>query len=139
MLTLHAVLGDDGGTVADADDVGRCLKEHWSLIFPARDEVAHEINAEVDVRHVVGPRDDIVGTVLEEDFCTMLARRKQSALGPDGLSCSVYRCAGGIGAKLFFTGYENFVARGSPPDGFAAGRAVLFQNLAKWTTWAEAL
>ena len=123
MLTLHAVLGDDGGTVADADDVGQCLKEHWSQIFRARDEVAHEINAEVVVRHVVRAPDDIVGTTLEEDFCTMLARRKQSALGPDGLSCGVYRCAIGIGAKL--------VARGSPPDGFCSQSYSLFPNFAK--------
>ena len=116
MLTLHAVLGDDGGTVADADDVGRFLKRTL------------EINAEVVVRHVVGAPDDIVGTTLEEDFCTMLARRKQSALGPDGLSCGVYRCAGGIGAKLFFTGYENLVARGSPLDGVAAGRTVFIYS-----------
>ena len=33
----------------------------------------------------------------------MLVSKKDSALGPDGLSCSVYRCAGGIGAPTFYS------------------------------------
>ena len=54
----------------------------------------------------------------------MLARKKESAPGPDGLPYSVYRCAGGIGAWLLLKDNETLIARGSPPDGFAASRTV---------------
>ena len=69
-LTPHAVIGDNGRTVDDADDAGQCLREYWSKIFRAREDIAHEVNPEdVKCNMWPGPR-----TMLEEDFCAILAR-----------------------------------------------------------------
>ena len=123
-LTLHAVLGEDGRVLDDADDAGHCLREHWSRIFHARKEVAQDVNPKDVMRHVVRAPDDIVWTMSEEDFCTMLARKRELAPSQDGLPYIIYRCAGGIEAKLLFKTYGTLVAGGRPPDGCTASRTV---------------
>ena len=55
----------------------------------------------------------------------LLASKRESASGPDGLHYSMYRCAGCIGAKFLFAAYQSTVqAAALPPQGFGACRTV---------------
>ena len=64
-----------------------------------------------------------------EEFGELLAGRRGSAPGPDGLPYSVHRCTRRIGTNCAVEAYYRNVFRGGrPPGGFAAGRTV-FANL----------
>ena len=58
-----------------------------------------------------------------EEFEELLAAKRESAPGPDGLPYSVHRCAGKYGSKFLFV--ANRVKESAPPAGFGANRTVL--------------
>ena len=49
---------------------------------------------------------DISWTIDQAEFDDLLALKKDSAPGPDGIPCGVYRCAGGLGSKFLFNAYK---------------------------------
>ena len=51
--------------------------------------------------------------------------KKDSAPGPDGIPCGVYRCAGGLGSKFLFHAYKAVLEGSVTPDCFAESRTVL--------------
>ena len=102
---------EEGRPLEDADESGAMLCSFWAGTFEARERHYQDHSCETIFGCVQGAPDDIQLSLCQGKLDDMLVSKKDSALGPDGLSCSVYRCAGGIGAKLFFTGYENLVAR----------------------------
>ena len=51
------------------------------------------------LRHVQQAADDIRWTVDQSEFGELLALKKDSALGPDGIHYGAYRCAGGLGSN----------------------------------------
>ena len=55
----------------------------------------------------------------------LLASKRESASGPDGLHYSIYRCAGCIGAKFLFAAYQSTVQAAARFQGFGASRTVL--------------
>ena len=54
-----------------------------------------------------------------------MATKKESAPGPDGISCSIERCAGGLGSHLLFNAYTRVLAGGAVATEFAGSRTVL--------------
>ena len=47
----------------------------------------------------------------QAEFDDLLALKKDSAPGPDGIPCGAYRCAGGLGSKFLFDAYKAVVGR----------------------------
>ena len=70
-LTVQAVLRDGGRILDNAEDARQCIREYWSKIFRAREDIAHEVKPEDVLRHVVRALEDIVWTMSEADFCTL--------------------------------------------------------------------
>ena len=67
--------------------------------------------------------EDVQWIIVKQEFDEMLATKRESALGPDGIPYSNYRCAGGLGSQLLFNAYSSIVEGGSVPLLFA-GRTV---------------
>ena len=59
-----------------------------------------------------------------DEFEELLASKRESAPGPDGSPYSVYRFAGGIGAKFLFDAYQAILQASALPAGFGACRTV---------------
>ena len=76
------------------------------------------------LRFVRQPPDDINWTVDQAEFDDLLALKKDSASGPDGIPYVVYRCAGGLGSKLFYRAYQAVLEGNTIPDCFAESRTV---------------
>ena len=79
------------------DDSGRRLCEYWRTIFQTREEGPRHHQHEEILRLVQQAPDDINWTIDQAEFDDLLALKKDSAPGPDGIPYGVYRCAGGIG------------------------------------------
>ena len=60
----------------------------------------------------------------KQEFDEILATKIESAPGPDGIPCGIYRCAGGLGSRFLFNAYKSVVEGGSVPTHFAASRTV---------------
>ena len=54
----------------------------------------------------------------------MMATKKESEPGPDGISCSILRCAGGLGSQLLFNAFSRVLEGGAVPTEFAGSRTV---------------
>ena len=88
MLSLHAVTGDEGRPIDDEDESGRRLCAYWGRIFEARikDERHNEYETVLD--NVQRATEDMQWTIDKQEFDEMLATKKESALGPDGIPYS---------------------------------------------------
>ena len=71
--------------------------------------------------------DFVIGIFGLDEFEELLASKRESALGPDGLPKSVYRSAGGIGQFLFAT-YQAFLQGSALWAGFDASRTVFISS-----------
>ena len=60
------------------------------------------INMKRFLRFVQQALDDINWTIDQAEFDDLLALKKDSAPGPDGIPYGVYRCAGGLGSKFLY-------------------------------------
>ena len=58
------------------------------------------------------------------EFDELIAMKKDSALGPDGIPCGAYRCAESLGSKFLFNAYRAFLEGGAVRDCFAESRIV---------------
>ena len=96
MLCLHAVTGDEGRPIDDEDESGRRLCAYWDRIFEARIKDERHNEYETILDHVQRAPEDMQWTVVKREFDEMLATKRESVLGPDGIPCSIYRCAGGV-------------------------------------------
>ena len=67
------------------------------------------------LRYVEQALDDIRWTVDQAEFDDVLALKKDSAPGPDGLPSGAYRCAGGLGSKFLFNACRAFLEGGAVP------------------------
>ena len=98
-FALSAVTDEEGNPL---DDSGKRLCEYCGTIFHARDEgPRHHQHEDISrfVQHVPG---DIRWTNDKTEFDDLLALKKDSAPGPDGIPYGVYRCAGGLGSEFLF-------------------------------------
>ena len=112
----HGAIRDEGGhPLENEDESGRRLCEYWGTIFEARQE---------GPRHFPQAPDDINWTPDRAEFDDLLASKKDSAPGPDGIPYGVYRCAGGLGSKFLFNAYQAVLEGRNIPDCFAESRTV---------------
>ena len=74
------------------------------------------------MRFVQHAPDDISWTVDQAEFDELLALKKDSAPGPDGIPYGVY--AGGLGSKFLFHAYKAVLEGSAIPDCFAESRTI---------------
>ena len=68
--------------------------------------------------------DDINWTLDQAEFDDLLALKKDSAPGPDGIPYRANRCAGGLGSKFLFHAYQAVLEGRNIPTCFAESRTV---------------
>ena len=124
MLSLSAVTDEEGHPLDNEDDSGRRLCEYCGTIFQARDEGPRHHQHEDIFRFAQHAPDDIRWTVDKTEFGDLLALKKDSAPGPDGIPYGVYRCAGGLGSKFLFLAYQDVLGGSAIPDCFAECRTI---------------
>ena len=124
VLTLSAVTDEEDHHLEDEDDSGRRLCEYWGNIFQARQEGPRHHQHEEIFRFVQQAHDDIKWTVDQAEFDDLLALKKDSAPGPDGVPYDVYMCAGGLGSKFLFRACQAVLEGSTIPDCFAERRTV---------------
>ena len=81
------------------------------------------------LRYVQKAPDDIRWTIDRTEFDELIAVKKDSAPGPDGIPYGAYRCAGGVSVRnssLMLT--ELFSEGGTVPEHFAGTRTVFISK-----------
>ena len=68
--------------------------------------------------------DDIRWVIDQNEFDELMASKKESAPGPDGIPYSFYRCAGGLGSRILFCAYKHVLEGGTIPELFAESTTV---------------
>ena len=68
--------------------------EYWGTIFQARQQGPRHFYNEEFFRFVQQAPDDINWTLNQAEFDDLVASKKDSAGGPDGILHGIYRCAG---------------------------------------------
>ena len=116
---------EEGHPLENEDESGRRLCEYWGTIFQARMEGPRHHQHEDTLRYVQQAPDDIRWTTDQAEFDDLLALKKDSAPGPDGIPYGVYRCAGGLGSKFLFHAYKAVLEGSAIPDWFAESRTVI--------------
>ena len=109
--------------MGDADESGARPCRHWPYIFEAREDGAQDHSCDTILNFVQRAPDHVQWTLCRREFDEMLATKK-SAPGPDGVPYSVYRSAGGIGANILCTAFEQLLDDGELPVLLAASRTV---------------
>ena len=104
-LVFHAVVGADGTIHNDKEAPGQCLRAHWSQVCRTRDESTHDLDANAMLRLVVRAPGDAVWASGAEALSTMVAPKKESPSGPDGITYSIHTSAVDIRHKLLFRVY----------------------------------
>ena len=111
MLCLNAVTDEDGHPLENEDESGRRLCEYWGSTFQARVEGPRHHQYENILRYVQKAPDDIRWTIDRTEFDELIALKKDSAPGPDGIPYGAYRRAGGLGSQFLFNAYKISVGR----------------------------
>ena len=93
-------------------------------IFGARSTSIPNDRAQIILSFVQPSLRDLTWTVGLDEFEELLASKRESAPGPDGSPNSVYRSAGGIGAKFLFATYLATLQGKALPVGSGASRIV---------------
>ena len=88
-------------------------------IFQARDEGQRHHHFENILRYVQKAPDEIRRETDRNEFDELMATKKESAPGPDGISYSLCRCAGGLGSQFLFNAYKHILESGTIPALFA--------------------
>ena len=122
MLCLHAVTDEDGHPLENEDESGRRLCGYWCAIFEAPNEGEPHPCNETILRYVQKTPDDIRWEIDRNEFDELLATKKESAPGPDGIPYSSYRCAGGLGFQFSYNAYNHVIEGGPVPAQLAASR-----------------
>ena len=123
-LSLSAVTDEEGHPLDNEDESGRRLCENWRTIFQARVEGPRHHQFEDILRFVQKAPDDIRWTIDKTEFDELIAMKKDSAPGPDGIPYGAYRCAGGPGSQFLFNAYRSLLEGGTVPEHFAESRTV---------------
>ena len=76
------------------------------------------------LRFVQKAPDDIHWTIDRTEFDELIAMKKDSAPGPDGIPYGAYRCAGRLGSQFLFNAYKYLLEGGTVPEHFAESRTV---------------
>ena len=100
VLSLSAVTDEEGHPLENEDESGRRLCGYWGTIFQARMEGPRHHQHEDILRYAQQALDDIRWTMDQAEFDDLLALKKDSAPGPDGIPNGAYRCAVWSGFKV---------------------------------------
>ena len=119
-LTIHAINGSDDAPIFVPDDATRRLCQNWSGIFRARDYGIPAEQADTMLSFVVPALREMNWCIQFSALEEMLASKRESAPGPDGLPYSVYRSAGGVGAEFPCATSEAVLMEAAPSAGFGA-------------------
>ena len=119
VLSLSAVTDEEGHILENEDESGRRLCDYWETIFQAREEGPRHHQHEDILRYVQQAPDDISWTIDQAAFDDLLALKKDSAPGPDGIPSGAYKCAGGLGSKFLFNAYKAVLEGSAILDCFA--------------------
>ena len=103
---------------------GRRLCEYWGTIFQARVEGPRHQQHEDILRYVQQGTDDIRWTIDKTEFDELIALKKDSAPGPDGIPYGAYRCAGDLGSQFLFNASRSLLEGGTVPEHCAESRTV---------------
>ena len=122
MLCLHTVTDKDGHPLENEDESGSRSCEYWRTIFQARVEGQRHHHYENILRYVQKAPDDIRWEIDRNEFDELMATKKESAPGLEGISYSQYRCAGGLGSQFLFKAYTHVLEGGTIPALFAESR-----------------
>ena len=124
MLCLHAVTDEDGHLLEDEDESGMRFCTYWGKVFESRTEGERPHWYETILQYVQKASDDIQWEIDKREFDEMMATKKESAPGPDGIPCSIYRCAEGLCSQFLFNAYKHVLEGGTIPALFAESRSV---------------
>ena len=100
-LCLHAETDENGHTQENEEESGRRLCEYWGTIFQARVGSRHHQYENI-LRYVQKALDDIRWVIDKNEFDELMATKKESVPGPDGIPYSFHMCAGGLGSRILF-------------------------------------
>ena len=79
---------------------------------------------ETILQYVQKAPDDIRWEIDRNEFDELMATKKESAPGPDGIPYGAWRCAGGLVSQLLFNEYKHVLEGGAIPALFAESRTV---------------
>ena len=136
MLCLHAVIDEDGHPLENENEneSRRRLCECWCTIFQARVEGERHHCLETILSYVQRVPDSICWEIDRNEFDELLAIKKESAPGPDGIPYSLYRCAGGLGSRFLYNANKHVLEGGVIPALFAESRTVFISQVLRWST-----
>ena len=137
MLCLSAVTDEDGHRLESEDESGRRLCEYWRSIFQARVEGPRHHQYEDILRYVEKAPDDIRWTIDRTEFDELIAMKKDSAPGTDGIPYGACRCAGGLGFQFLVNAYKYLLEGGTVPVHFAESRTVFIPKTSDVDTIAQ--
>ena len=125
VVCLNAVTDEDGHPLENEDESGRRLCEYWGSIFQARVEGPRHHQYENILRYVQKAPHDIRWTMDRTEFDELVALKKDSAPGPDGIPYGAYRCAGVSWDPSSFSTLASICWKEVPsPEHFAESRTV---------------
>ena len=104
MLCLHAVTDEDGHHHENEEETGTRSRTYRSEGFESRIEDERHHVHETILDYVQKAPDDIQWEIDKREFDEMIAAKKESSPGPDGIPYSIYRLAGGLGSHFLFNG-----------------------------------
>ena len=117
---LHAVTDEDSGKWTR---IGQEAMRILGTIFEARIEGERHHCHETIFRYVQKALDDIRWEIDRNEY-ELMATKKDSAPGPNGIPYSLNRCAGGLGCQFLFNAYKHVIEGGPVPAQCAASRTV---------------
>ena len=114
VLCFSAVTDEEGHHLANEDEscgiflsIGEPFSRHVSK---ARDITSTRISYDL----FRTPLDDFRWTIDRSEFDEHIAMKKDSTLGPDGLSYGAKRCSGGLGSQFLLNAYRSHLEGGPP-------------------------
>ena len=87
-LLLHAVITPDGSGLDSPNEVGKCLRAYWTGVLVTVDEDLTCAGRLLET--VVSAPDNNVWTIPKDKFDQLVASKRASAPGPDGISHTAF-------------------------------------------------
>ena len=123
-LCLHAVSDDEGHPLENEDESGRMPREYRGPTPQARVEGPRHHQSENLSQYVQKAPDDIRWSIDRTEFDELIATKKDSAPGPDGIPYGAERCAGGLSSQFLYNAYTYLLEGGTLPEHFAESRTL---------------
>ena len=92
--------------------------------FESRTEGERHHCQETLLGYVEKAPDDIQWEIDKREFDNIMATKKETAPGSDGIPKSIFWCAGGLRCQFLFDAYQRVLEGGAVPSQFAASRTV---------------